>query len=127
MDLVYDLTHGSHAARYHRDAGSTPRKSLAHCSICWGAKLLAVMTILLASIAASRSMLLEGEDLRSTSGALASTTATGAVRSGNLRKRWAWDEAQAVGLESELLFHSPSDLCGGRLRAHRVSGPDMDE
>ena len=87
VDLVDDLTHGSHAARYQREAGSTPRKSLAHRSLCWRAQLLAVMTILLASTAASRSMLLEGEDLRSTSGALGSTTATGAVRSGSLRKR----------------------------------------
>ena len=70
----------------HTAALSTPRKSLAHRSLCWGAQL-AVTQIRLASMAASRSMLLEGEDLRSTSGALESMTATGAVRSGNLRKR----------------------------------------
>ena len=42
-------------------------------------------TTLLASMAESRSMLLEGEDLRSTSAAFGSATATGAVRSGTLR------------------------------------------
>ena len=62
------------------------------------------MTILLASIAASRSMLLEGEDLRSTSGALGSTTATGAVRSGSLRKRWAWVRRKRWAWMSELLY-----------------------
>ena len=63
-----------------------------------------MMTILLASIAASRSMPLQGEDWRTTSGALGSMNATGAVRSGSLRKRWGWMRRKRWAWMSELLY-----------------------
>ena len=118
----YPLDHG-HAAvvrpsesRSHRTPRSTPPKS--YRSVSCGTRQLS--EIRLASMAASRSMLLVGEDSRSMNpGPLASRTATGAVRSGNLRRWRAWLSALPLSCYRSY----PTQAVRGD--AH-LSGPKMD-